>query len=249
VFSRSRSLSGRISHRLSPHLARLVARLSSGIMILFPWQVDALGISKRVSRFHVHAFVRTKQGVVATRTDDYIVLVGKPWEAKGADILVKAFQRITEKHPTVTLVVAGSDEDPSWLQALVPPHARVEFVGRMSHDNILSLIAGAKIFALPSWTEGTPRTIIEAYSVARPVVATRTDGIPYVVRQDETGELVSLGSDEELADALDRMLSNPERTAQLGRNGQEMARTEFSAERVAKMWSDAVEQMLADKAR
>lgn len=245
VFSRSRSKLGRLSNFLSPWLSRLVARCSSGIMILFPWQVDGLGIASHVPRFLVHAFVRTRPGVQAQRTDDYILLVGKPWEAKGADVLVKAFLQITEKHPTVRLVIAGSDEDPLWLRDLVPAGGRVDFIGRLPHDDILSLMAGCRVFALPSWTEGTPRTIIEAYAYARPVVATRTDGIPYVVRQDETGELVAVNSVPELAAALDRLLSDPARAEQLGKNGQELARTEFAAERVAAMWRDAVKATLA----
>ncbi len=244
VFSRSPGLAGKVRHVLSPWLAKIVARLSSGIMILFPWQVDALGISSRVQRHLVHAFVRMKEGVPATRHDDYVLLVGKPWAAKGADILVKAFLRIAAKHPTVTLVIAGSDEDAGWLKSMVPAGARVEFVGRMPHDDILGLIAGCRVFALPSWTEGTPRTIIEAYSCARPVVATRTDGIPYVVRQDETGELVALGSDVELAAALDRLLSDPDRADQLGRNGQALARSEFAAGRIAQQWADAVGRVI-----
>jgi len=160
-------------------------------------------------------------------------------------VLVRAFLRITDKHPTVRLIIAGSDENPDWLKAMVPPGARIDIVGRMSHDESLSLIAGCRIFALPSWTEGTPRTIIEAYSRGRPVVATRTDGIPYLVRQDDTGELVPLGSDVELAAALDRMLSNPERAEEMGRNGQKLVRTEFAADYVARMWSDAVKTTLA----
>jgi len=247
VFSRAPGMSGRLRNTLAPWIARIVARLSSGIMILFPWQVDALRISSRVPRYLVHAFVRTKTGVVATRTDDYVLLVGKPWAAKGADILLNGFLRITDQHPTVTLVIAGSDEDAGWLKAMVPAGARVEFLGRMPHDDILSLVAGCRVFALPSWTEGTPRTIIEAYSCARPVLATRTDGIPYVVRQDETGELVTLGSDKEVGEALHRLLSNPERAAALGRNGEELARVEFSAKRVARMWYDAVTASLATR--
>ncbi len=249
VFSRSPGLAGRVRHHLSPWLARIVAHFSSGIMILYPWQVDALRISRRVPRHLVHAFVRMNDERVASRSDDYVLLMGKPWLPKGADVLVKAFLRITDKHPTVRLIIAGSDENPEWLKALVPSGARIDIVGRMSHDESLSLISGCRIFALPSWTEGTPRTIIEAYSRGRPVVATRTDGIPYLVRQDDTGELVSLGSDVELAAALDRMLSNPERAEEMGRNGQKLVRTEFAADYVARMWSEAVKTTLTADAR
>ncbi len=249
VFSRSPGLAGRVRHFLSPWLAKMVARLSSGIMILYPWQVDALRISRRIPRHLVHAFVRMNEDAVAARADDYVLLMGKPWLPKGADLLIKAFLRITDEHPTVRLVVAGSDEDPAWLNALVPAGARVDIVGRMSHDESLSLIAGCRIFALPSWTEGTPRTIVEAFSHGRPVVATRTDGIPYLVRQDETGELVGLGSEAELAAALDRLLSDPNRAETLGRNGQRLVRTEFAADHVARMWSEAVRATLRPSVR
>jgi glycosyltransferase involved in cell wall biosynthesis len=244
VYSRARGVGGRMRHWLAPIVARLVARLSDGVMILFPWQLDLLGVSKRVPRYLVHAFVRTREDVVATRTDDYVLLVGKPWEAKGADVLLRAFLKITDQHPSVKLILAGSDEDWSWIRAMIPVGARVELIARLPHDEVLSLIAGCRVFALPSWTEGTPRTIIEAFASARPVISTRTDGIPYIVRPGETGELVPTGDVDALASALHKLLADRAYAESLGMNGQHFARTEFNAARVASMWADAANAVL-----
>ena len=246
VYSRATGIGGRLRHYLAPRVARLVARLSDGVMILFPWQLDQLGVSSRVPRHLVHAFVRTKRNVLPSRTDDYILLVGKPWSPKGADILLQAFLSIRDRHPGLTLVLAGSDEDATWLRQMIPAGAPVELIERLPHDDVLRLIAGCRIFALPSWTEGTPRTIIEAFASARPVISTRTDGIPYVVRHGETGELVPVGSPVELAESIERLLNDPDYATQLGIAGKAFAETEFDAAHIADMWRDAVNAMVVD---
>jgi glycosyltransferase involved in cell wall biosynthesis len=243
VYSRATGIGGKLRHFFAPRVARLVAKLSDGVMILFPWQLDQLGVAKSVPRHLVHAFVRTKQGVKPLRTDDYILLVGKPWGPKGADILLKAFLQISARHPALKLVLAGSDENASWLREMIPAGTRVELIERLPHDEMLALIAGCRIFALPSWTEGTPRTIIEAFALARPVVSTRTDGIPYVVRHGETGELVPVGDPDALAASLERLLNDPAYATRLGEAGQAFAAREFDSAHIADMWRDAVVAM------
>jgi glycosyltransferase involved in cell wall biosynthesis len=245
VYRRATSLGGRLRHFLAPRIARAVAELCDGVMILFPWQLEPLKVGPSVRRHLVHAFVRTRSDVRPSRLDDYVLLVGKPYEPKGADVLVDAFLKVRSKFPSVKLVMAGSDEDVTWLRKRAPHDAPIEYVGRLSHDDVLQLIAGCRIFALPSWTEGTPRTIIEAFALGRPVISTRIDGIPYIVRHGITGELVAPGNTDELADSLDRLLSRPEYARQLGEAGRQFSQSAFDPAAIATMWKEAVTAAVA----
>jgi glycosyltransferase involved in cell wall biosynthesis len=73
--------------------------------------------------------------------------------------------------------------------------------------------------------------IAEALACGTPVVATRTGGIPEVVRDQETGLLVDPGDAPELANAIDWLLNEPEKAAQFGANGAHDARNRFGLER------------------
>jgi len=64
------------------------------------------------------------------------------------------------------------------------------------------------VFALSSWTEGLPITVLEAMAAEKPVVATRVGGTPEIIKDGLTGLLVEPYDAEGLAEGLVRILSN-----------------------------------------
>ena len=85
--------------------------------------------------------------------------------------------------------------------------ASVHFLGeRRDTDRLLSAM---DLFVLPSRTEGLGSTILDAFSLEVPVVATRAGGIPDLVEDGRTGRLVPVGDAESLAAAIRRAFEEP----------------------------------------
>jgi starch synthase len=86
---------------------------------------------------------------------------------------------------------------------------------------------------LPTFYEALPKVVVEAMACGKPVVATRTGGIPELVDDGETGLLVSFGNPEELAGRLISLLEDEEIMTSMGRKGRERVEKMFTWHAVA----------------
>jgi glycosyltransferase involved in cell wall biosynthesis len=93
---------------------------------------------------------------------------------------------------------------------------------------IIGSLAGADLVVNPSTTEGLPNVILEAYSVAVPVVATNVGGVSELVIPDRTGWLVPAKQPSALADAIVDALSDSSRAQAMGKAGQRFVADHFS---------------------
>jgi colanic acid/amylovoran biosynthesis glycosyltransferase len=123
---------------------------------------------------------------------------------------------------------------------------RIRFHGSLSEPDVAALLERADLFVLPSVVardgqmEGIPVSLMEALAAGVPVVASRLSGIPELIREGETGLLVSPGSPEELRRALALLLAEPTATSQgRTRAGRRLVEREFelgrSAETLARL--------------
>ena len=111
------------------------------------------------------------------------------------------------------------------LVAQPPLKGRVHFTGYT--EDIPPLMHLMDVFALPSYREGMPRSILEAMAAGRPVVATDIRGCREEVVEGETGFLVPTRDVAELANRLERLVVDPGLRARLGAAGQARAAAEF----------------------
>jgi glycosyltransferase involved in cell wall biosynthesis len=144
--------------------------------------------------------------------------VGRIAPGKGVDDLIAAMPRVREAVPEARLVLAGPvvdvDVDELVGAAGLEPHA-VEVLGDLGPEEVARTLATIGVFALPSHLrEGQPRSIIEAMGAGVPIVATRVGGIPGLIG-DGAAELVEPGDVDALGNALIRLLTDPDRSAQL----------------------------------
>jgi glycosyltransferase involved in cell wall biosynthesis len=163
--------------------------------------------------------------------DGPIVLeVARLAEVKGQKQLIRALE-----HLDATAVFVGRDlEDGGRYEEELRRAAsgrRVVFAGY--RDDVPALLAGCDVFCLPSSIEGLPLVVLEAMAQARPVVATAVGGTPELVVDGETGVLVPAGDADALAEALDRLLRDPERARRLGEAGRRRVAAEFDADTLA----------------
>ena len=101
-----------------------------------------------------------------------------------------------------------------------------DYLGRK--EDVRPYIKAADCVVLPSYREGTPRTLLEAASMARPIVATDVAGCRQVVKDQHNGYLCNMADSEDLADKMLKMYQLPvaERKT-MGRKGNEKVRSAF----------------------
>ncbi|HHP7234604.1 MAG TPA: glycosyltransferase family 4 protein [Desulfobacterales bacterium] len=139
---------------------------------------------------------------------------------KGPHHLLRAMATVLHQGHRAQLVFVGKGGMESVLRTQARSLGladRVHFIGWRS--DVADILPLFDVFVLPSLNEGMGRVLVEAMAAARPVVGSRTGGIPDLVRDGENGLLVSAGNEDELADAIGRLLSDPQWAGSLGRRG------------------------------
>jgi glycosyltransferase involved in cell wall biosynthesis len=106
----------------------------------------------------------------------------------------------------------------------------VEWWGR--REDMPQVLAQSHIVCLPSYREGLPKSLLEAASCGRPIVAADVPGCREIVRDGDNGILVKARDATALADALAKLLSDPGLRKQMGQRGRERVLCEFSQERI-----------------
>jgi|SaaInlV_120m_DNA_3_1039746.scaffolds.fasta_scaffold10798_2 glycosyltransferase involved in cell wall biosynthesis len=115
----------------------------------------------------------------------------------------------------------------------------IEYLG--TTDDVRPYIAAAHCVVLPSYREGAPRTLIEAASMARPLIATDVPGCRSVVEDGETGFLCKVQDDDDLARCIETFMALPSaEMARLGRAGRAKMATSFDQGIVIQAYRDAL---------
>jgi glycosyltransferase involved in cell wall biosynthesis len=146
---------------------------------------------------------------------------------KGLDLLLAAFARVREKHPHAALVIAG-DGDPTFIAALKQDSKRfgldggISWTGFLQGEEKLAVLADADIFVLPSYSENFGVAVVEAMAAGLAVIVSDQVGIHREISANRAG-LVVRCSEPDLADALDRMITDPALRNKAGRNGRKLA--------------------------
>ena len=137
--------------------------------------------------------------------------MGKVDPAKGQDILVAALPRMVESTPNLHVAFVGrvtrfAEGLPNEVAALgLGDH--VTFVG--DRDDPYSFIRASDLLIHPTRAEGLPLILLEAMILRTPVLATDVGGIPFAIQHGETGWLVPPENPGALADAFQRLESDP----------------------------------------
>ena len=141
-----------------------------------------------------------------------LVCVGRLCEQKGQLLLIEAAGRLAARGIDLELVLAGDGEMRVEVEALIEKLdlvRRVRITGWISGGRVREEILAARALVLPSFAEGLPVVIMEAMALRRPVLTTYVAGIPELVRAREDGWLVPAGSIDQLAAAMEEILSSP----------------------------------------
>lgn len=185
--------------------------------------------------WHADRFVHIPNFVDATRhspefsAGEPFIYFGRLSHEKGLATLIRACARVR-----VPLWLVGDGPEEPKLRVLAEAvGAKVEFYGFRTGNDLWSLVRLARAVVLPSECyENAPISILEAYSLGKPVIGARIGGIPELVRECETGWSFPSADVDGLATVLEAVAAAPAATvAEMGREARRWVAAEFSAQR------------------
>ncbi len=163
----------------------------------------------------------------------YVIFVGRITRQKGVPVLLRAAAALV---PQAQLVLCAGQADTAELEAEVTDlvgglrasRSGVVWIPEMlPKREVIQLLSHATVFACPSVYEPLGIVNLEAMACGTAVVGSRTGGIPEVVADGATGLLVPPGEPEPLAEALNTLITDPDRAAAMGQAGRDRAVAEF----------------------
>jgi glycogen(starch) synthase len=153
----------------------------------------------------------------------YLAAIGRLVWNKGFDLLVRAFAA-ARLPDDVHLVVGGEGPAAASLGRLVAElgvSGRVHLPGRLERGEVVTVVQGAEALVVPSRIEAFGIVVLEGWRAGVPVIATSRGGPPEFVTDGETGTLVDPEDVPALTRALERVVTDPERSRRAARAGQE----------------------------
>lgn len=163
------------------------------------------------------------------------LLIARLLKDKGIAEYAAAAAAIKQRYPeTVFRLLGPFDPNPAaigrgqidaWQQAGV-----LEYLGEAK--DVRPHLAACSVYVLPSYREGTPRTVLEAMAMGRPVVTTDAPGCRETVRHGENGFLVAVKDVAGLVKAMEAFIARPELISRMGRRGREVAENKYDVRKV-----------------
>jgi starch synthase len=173
-----------------------------------------------------------------------VVFVGRVTRQKGLQVLLRAAPRIA---PEAQLVLCAGQADTPELQDEVSALASrlsadrsdvVWIPGMLAKHEVIQILSHATVFACPSLYEPLGIVNLEAMACGTAVVASAVGGIPEVVADGRTGLLVPPDDDAALAQAINSLVDDRARAAELGARGRARAVAEFSWDSIGAQTAD-----------
>lgn len=164
---------------------------------------------------------------------------------KGIEYLIKTVKIVISKFPDITFIIAGKKlcrEKLVDLSIELGISDKVKFLGFIK--DIPKLLSVIDIFVLPSLWEGMPNVVLEAMAAEKPVIATDTGGSKDIIDNNINGVLVEPKNSEALAEAILKLLKNPDERERLGKAAEQRVKEKFPIDRMVSKTEQIYTQLL-----
>lgn len=163
------------------------------------------------------------------------LLIARLLGDKGVREYVSAARLVREKYADTRFYLVGwIDENPDAISQNEldrwTSEGTVEYIGRLK--DVRSALSEASVYVLPSYREGTPRTVLEAMAMGRAVITTNAPGCRETVVDGDNGFLVPVKDVNALANAMMKMLDDPGMVVRMGERSREIAESKYDVHSV-----------------
>jgi len=155
---------------------------------------------------------------------------------KGISYLIEAISIVKQIKPDISLRLVGPGDRVDYFKMYAQKlgiNKNVKFVGSKINSELALEYQHSKVIVLPSITESESFGIvlIEAMACKKPVIGSNVGGIPYVIDNEQNGLLVPPKDPQALADAIIKILTNPQLAKKMGEEGYEKVMKNFTWEK------------------
>jgi glycosyltransferase involved in cell wall biosynthesis len=178
-------------------------------------------------------------------------MIAKQTARKRFDVLLNAMHQVWSQRTDVHLLLAGA-RTPYSRQVIamirqLPPaqRAHVTVVSDFAEDEKADLLAACDIFVLPSEEESFGIAFLEAWACGKPVIGARAGAVTSVIEEDKDGLLVNCRDANNLARAITRLLTDPERRTRMGEAGWRKVLREHTWETVTRRIREVYKRALS----
>lgn len=180
---------------------------------------------------------------------EYALFVGRLSREKGLSTLLQAWRRLPQ-HYRLDIAGDGPERERLESQARENGLSNVQFRGRLSHEDTITAIKGARCLIVPSrWYETFGMSIAEAFACGTPVICSRLGAMQELVADGHTGLHFSSGDPNDLAAKVEQAWSHPNEMIAMGRRARAEYKAKYTAERNYPMLMDIYKRALKNYGR
>ncbi len=206
----------------------------------------------------VHLFRALKENEQEEKTDvdlpdEYIFVISRLSKAKGHDLLLPAFKRVSAEFPDIHLVIAGGSRDPdeeekdivSNIKRFIKENEvgdKVHLIGGIPNQDLPPYYRNAKLFILPARYEPFGMTALETMACRVPTAISKHAGIVENLTSGKDCRIFDPFDTEEYASTILSLLNNKTEAQKLAKQGCETVRAEFSWEAIARRFIEFYEK-------
>ncbi len=163
------------------------------------------------------------------------LFIGRLIRDKGVMEYLEACKQLKAKHKDISCLLVGPfDSNPSALKKeeldVYINAGIVEYFGEQK--DVKPFIERSSVFVLPSYHEGTPKTVLEAMAMGRAIITTDAPGCRETVIDGVNGYLVETKNVEQLVEKMEYLMLHPEIALNMGQEGLNMVREKFDVKKV-----------------
>ena len=177
-----------------------------------------------------------KSSSLYSKVPQSFILIGRLIKEKGISEFIEAIRIVKLKYPKVTCLLVGDiDENPTSysrkeINNWSDKEGVITYLGRV--DDVRPLLDKTEVFVLPSYREGTPRSVLEAMSMGLPIITTDSPGCRGTVIHGKNGFLVPVKDSNSLAEAMINFLKEPELIEKMGKNSLDLVKEKYDVSKV-----------------
>jgi len=158
-------------------------------------------------------------------------------EIKNQPMMIRALKMIQQSYPETYLIIVGDGPEREYLEALASQlqlASHIVFTGFREDAHLFYKIMD--VFLLTSFSEGTAMTLLEAMAAGLPCIATKVGGNPEIVKDCETGYIISSGDEQKLAEKICALLKDEGLRTKMGQAGRKRLEENFTVYKMVKSY-------------
>ncbi len=175
----------------------------------------------------------------------FVGAIGRISPEKGFDVLARAVAHVLKKTKEIGFVHYGDGPLRRSLSDCIVKTGTADHFRLMGFSHAIEdILPALDLVVVPSFTEGLPNVVLEAFAAGVPVIGTRVGGIPEVLEDGVSGRLVPPGDAVALSNQIIDLAATASRRAEMGEAGRQRVRSEYSFSSQADQYEDLFRKLL-----